>query len=129
LKQEQLIEAAHESGVDEVETFEDALSTSALLDDGDYSRIHVLAEKMDAGFDIATQSRLRVDEHGTMGLHDSAPDSWVLPMATKYICGGYLEGAKAAIELFGWPASSELINSESTLHEVLEDLTQKGPLA
>jgi hypothetical protein len=58
-----------------------------------------------------------------MGLHDSAPDSWVLPMATKYIGGSYLEGAKAALKLFGWPDSSELITSESALHDVLEDLT------
>jgi hypothetical protein len=123
IKQEQLIEAAHQFGANQVETFGDALSTSALLDDSDYSRIHVLAEKMGAGFDIATQSRLRIDESGAVGLHDSAPDSWVLPMATKYIGGCYLEGTKAALKLFGWPDSSELISSESALHEVLEDLT------
>jgi hypothetical protein len=58
-------------------------------------------------------------------LHDTAPDSWVYPLAAKYIGGSYLLGARAALTLFEWEDPDEQIHTAQQELEALEERLTK----
>jgi hypothetical protein len=61
-----------------------------------------------------------VAPEGTLGLHDTAPDSWVYPLATKYIGGSCLIAANAALRLFAWDDPDGQLAAAATALEDLE---------
>jgi hypothetical protein len=121
-RQEELRSSARSLGAGELMAFQDASNLATHLGDEDLPNIHGLAQEMVAGSDIATQSRLRQGSAAGMGLHDTAPDSWILPMAMKYIGASYLLAAAAALELFGWPDTMNIGEKESRLKAVVDEL-------
>lgn len=99
--QSQIREAALRFGV-EPRSFASTDELLSTLEDDDYSKIDRLASAIEEGWDVATRSRKRESATGSMGLYDSAPNSWVYPFAGKFIGGSYLIAAESALELFGW---------------------------
>lgn len=124
-RQSQILDAARRFGVAEPRSFaatQDHLST---LEDEDYPRIDKLAAAIEQGWDIATRSRRRTNTSGELGLHDTAPDSWVYPLAAKYIGGSYLMAAEAALRLFGWEdPDSQVAGSAEALRKLEAAITE-----
>jgi hypothetical protein len=98
----QILEVARSSGVAQPRSFAATDMLLARVGDVDYPNIDHLAGVVEQGWDIATRSRRRKSSEGTYGLHDTAPDSWVYPLAAKYIGGSCLIAMNSAIQLFAW---------------------------
>jgi hypothetical protein len=128
-QQEELRSSSRALGAGELMTFQDVSIVAAHLDEEDLPNIHGLAQEMAAGSDIATQSRLRQGSASGMGLHDTAPNSWVLPMAMKYIGASYLLVAEAALEIFDWPDTMNIGEKRSTLETVVDELSDRAQVA
>jgi len=91
-------------------------STLDILADEDYQRSDELAALIEAGWDISTRSRRWKNSHGNEGFHDTAADSWLYPLAAKYVGGAYLLGARAACAIFAWgDAEPALAEAEKSL--------------
>jgi hypothetical protein len=118
--QSQILEAAGRFGVDQPRSFAATEDLLTALEDEDYPRIDQLAAAIEEGWDIATRSRTKVAPEGTLGLHDTAPDSWVYPLATKYIGGSCLIAANAALRLFAWDDPDGQLAAAATALEDLE---------
>ncbi len=102
--QSQIREAAQRYGV-EPKSFAPTDELLSTLEDDDYANIDRLALAVEQGWDVATRSRRRPSASGDLGLYDTAPDSWVYPLAAKLVGGSYLIAAESAHQLFGWDDS------------------------
>jgi len=111
--------AARRAGQDRLRSFTAMQAMLETLDDEDYPRIDELAVLIEQGWDISTRSRRRTDTDGNEGLHDTAPDSWLYPLAAKYVGGAYLLAARAACAILGWGDSEPAL---AEAHEALESL-------
>jgi len=118
-QQASITAAARQAGQDRLRSFRPMREMLETLDDEDYSRIDELTVLIEQGWDISTRSRRRTDSDGNEGLHDTAPDSWLYPLAAKYVGGAYLLVARAACTIFGWGDSEPALTEA---HEVLESL-------
>ncbi len=116
----QILEAASRFGVDEPHSFAATEDLLTGLEDDDYPKIDRLAGAIEQGWDIATRSRRRATPEGTLGLHDTAPNSWVYPLAAKYIGGSCLIAANAALRLFGWDDTEGQLAAAATALDELE---------
>lgn len=123
----QIRSAADRFGVGDLRAFAVADKGLHVLDDDDYQNIDRLAGAIQHGWDVAAQSRMRRHEDGTVGLHDTAPDSWVYPLAAKFIGGGYLIAIRAARELFSWSDPEDRLYEAEEALQTLEDELEHRP--
>jgi len=121
-----LTDAAQRFGVEDFVSFRPASRVAEQLDDADFIQIDRLATAIAEGYDLASHSRRQHTETGVTGLHDTAPDSWVYPLAAKYVGGSYLLGAKAALTLFEWEDPDEKIQRAEQGLEALEERLTKA---
>jgi hypothetical protein len=115
----QIRDAAQRYGV-EPKSFAATDELLSTLEDDDYANIDRLALAIEQGWDIATRSRRRSSGSGTLGLYDTAPDSWVYPLAAKLVGGSYLMAADSALQLFGWDDPDGQLAASA---KAVEDLT------
>jgi hypothetical protein len=116
----QILDVAHRFGVEALRSFAAADDVLRTLEDEDYRNIDRLAAAIEEGWDIATLSRRRAGANGVVELHDTAPSSWVYPLAAKYIGGSYLMAAVAALRVFGWDDPGGQIAAAAAALEHLE---------
>ncbi|MEM7272655.1 MAG: hypothetical protein AAF547_06205 [Actinomycetota bacterium] len=115
-----MVAAARRAGAERARSFAAAPTILETLDDEDYARLDQLASLLEQGWDVSTRSRRRTDASGKEGLHDTAPDSWMYPLAAKYIGGAYLLAADAACTIFGWGESEPALAKARQALESLE---------
>lgn len=130
-RKKSLLAAAERLGFRGVRSFSPTSELLEKVDDEDLPRIDHLARLIEEGWDISTRSRLQLSSDGQMELHDSAPDSWLYPLAAKLAMGSYLLATNAAMSLFGWEDSAgdlvrfieafDAFEAEWTLDSVAEE--------
>lgn len=106
-RRQAILKSATKAGVERTEAFDELRSQLELLDDEDLIKIRELADAIEAGWDIATRSRLRMASTNSLSLHDTSPDSWIYPLAAVFVCRAYMTTATSALELFGWEDESD----------------------
>lgn len=118
----QILKAAERFGVEQIRTFSPSSELILGTEDQDLPNLDRLAQAIEEGWDISTRSRLRADSSDQFELHDSAPDSWLYPLAAKFLMASYLLAANSAMRLFEWEDTGELAQFERSMEAFEESI-------
>ena len=119
-------QAAQTFNVEDLTSFSSPRRVAEQLADDDYLNIDRMVRALAEGWDLLTLSRRNMIDDVALGLHDSAVNDWAYPLVAKYVAGGCLIGAQAAMTIFGWTDQDALVAEASEELERLEALLADG---
>lgn len=106
--------------VEEVRSFASPRDVAARLTDDDYYKLDRMTQALSEGWDLVTMSKRQQENEQLVGLHDVAVNDWAYPLVAKYVGGGCLLGAQAALSIFEWPDPDSLVTGAFEELDILE---------